>query len=56
MPSALGSGGRDYRVFRERLARLENLAVRVQIESADEFATLRFHLKGSFPHLLSVPS
>jgi hypothetical protein len=45
----LGSGGRDYRVFRERLARLENLAVRVQIESADEVANLRLHpLKGSF--------
>ena len=45
----LGSGGRDYRVFRERLARLENLAVRVQLESADEVATLRLHpLKGSF--------
>ena len=45
----LGSGGRDYRVFRERLARLENLAVLVQLESADEIATLRLHpLKGSF--------
>ena len=45
----LGSGGRDYRVFRERLARLENLAVRVQLENADEIATLRLHpLKGSF--------
>ncbi len=45
----LGSGGRDYCVFRERLARLENLAVRVQLESADENATLRLHpLKGTF--------
>ncbi len=45
----LGSGGRNYRVFRERLARLENLAVRVQLETPDEVATLRLHpLKGSF--------
>ncbi len=38
----IGSGGRDYRVFHERLARLENLAVRVQLESADEIATSAF--------------
>lgn len=45
----LGSGGRDYRVFRERLAPLENLSVRVQLEIADEVTTLRLHpLKGSF--------
>ncbi len=45
----LGSGGRDYRVFRDRLARLENLAVRVQLETPDEVATIRLHpLKGSF--------
>lgn len=39
----LSSGGRDYQVFRERLSRLENLAVQVRLESPDETATLRLH-------------
>lgn len=53
----LGSSGREYRVARERLRRLESLAMTIRVESPETEEVVRLHplKRASKPRLVEIP-